>query len=101
MRTTQQIIDALRAEADMVFKPIYGETMKEAADMIEALVSDLKKANIIDICDLCTHGQKEVPCVDSDYTCDVCQFDCPCKKCRRNSEFEWHGVQNKEQNKED
>ena len=101
MKKAEQIIEELRLGADMVFNPIYKNTMKEAADTIEALLADLKKANVLDTCDICAHGQKEVPCVENDYTCDVCTCDCPCKNCRGNSGFEWRGVQSKEQTKEE
>ena len=96
MKTTQQIIDALRSEA-----PVARNTAKEAADTIEALLADLKKGTRVDCCEICAHGQKEPPCVESEFMCDVCAFDCQCKDCRGNSKFEWRGVQSKEQTKEE
>ena len=40
MRKTQEIIDALRVEAPMVFNALYGDTMKEAADRLEQLQTE-------------------------------------------------------------
>jgi hypothetical protein len=40
MRKTQEIIDALRVEAPMVFNTLYGDTMREAADRLEQLEAE-------------------------------------------------------------
>ena len=91
MRTTQQIIDALRSD-----DPVERETAKEAADTIEALLADL-----ICECEICARGQKDAPCYESDFTCNGCPFDCQCKDCKGQSKFKWRGVQSKEQTKEE
>ena len=99
MRKTQQIIDSLRAGASVVSDQLYGDTMKEAADIIEALVADLKKSNAGSLCDVCAHSRDNMPCADSDFMCEDCPYDCMCKNCRGDSEFEWRGVQNEKQHK--
>ena len=99
MRKTQQIIDSLRAGASVVSDQLYGYTMKEAADIIEALVADFKKAIASCTCDVCAHFRDNMPCMDSDIMCEDCPYDCMCKNCRGDSEFEWRGVQNEKQHK--
>ena len=101
MKKAELIINELRLGADMVFNPLYSETMKEAADTIEALLADLKKSNVVELCELCAHYRDDMPCVETDYMCNDCPFDCQCKDCKGQSKFKWRGVQNKEQTKEE
>lgn len=92
MRKPQEIIDALRAEAPMVFNTLYGDTMKEAADIIEAALADMKIASS-EICTVCVHGQPSQKCDDSDFSCSCCKHECACKNCKNDNLFEWRGVQ--------
>ena len=101
MRTPEKIIEELRIGADMVFNPIYKLTMKEAADTIEALLADLKKSNVVELCELCAHYRDDMPYVETDYMCSDCPYSCPCKNCKHNEGFVWRGVQSKEQTKEE
>ena len=70
--------------------------LDEAADIIEALVADLKQAAHCDTCDICAHSKQEPTCQCCeifDFECFRCEFDCVCKNCIESSKFEWRGVQ--------
>jgi hypothetical protein len=61
----------------------------------EAQYQEMKRACYIYDCYKCKHqkiGEKEVPCLDSDYSCETCKYDCPCKSCRKGSNWEWSGL---------
>jgi hypothetical protein len=93
--THEEVAAALRAAKSTRYRGLYDT----AADMIEALVADLRVAEHNTLCDLCVHGQDKMPCIESDVTCDACPHDCKCKKCRDSDLFEWRGVQKKKQPK--
>lgn len=52
----------------------------------DAAIADLKHG---DNCDICAH----TACVrDCDFECDTCTFDCKCRTCRDECNWEWRGI---------
>ena len=54
-------------------------------------VEMLKKYGIE--CAGCIHITKPTGCEESDYMCDSCGIQCPCKECRGNSNWQWEGLE--------
>lgn len=75
-----------------------GQLLCEAADAIETLQAELTSAvatmKDLDMgCLVCDHNHREAPCVGTDYGCyDGCPFECPCKGCKDDSKWTWHGM---------
>ena len=70
------------------------DLLEESAKAIETLETDFKRAieNLrwLDTdCLCCGHTQKATPCEDSDFLCGECEFECPCKDCKDNSNWTW------------
>ena len=88
-----EVVKALRASQTKSYRGLFDE----AADIIEALVADLKHTERCELCDLCVNGQTPPRCAetpgDCPGECGACTYDCPCKNCRNSELFEWRGVQ--------
>lgn len=57
---------------------------------LAAAVAELKELDTD--CLVCDHNHREAPCEGTDYGCyDGCPFECPCKGCKDNSKWTWHG----------
>ena len=82
----KELIDKLRSTQSVSKRAL----LDEAADVIEALLADLK--NIAYDCACCVHAGKTRPCENTDYMCVECPFECVCKTCRDNSNWEWRGI---------
>ena len=55
----------------------------------DAAVAELKELDVD--CLVCDHNHRTAPCEGTDYLCDDCPFECPCKGCKNNSKWAWHG----------
>lgn len=90
----EALIKALRSTGSRSKRKL----LDEAADTIEALLSDLQLANNTDGCATCAHNGVE--CVSDNCDCDSCKEPCPCKLCCTGGDnWEWRGVQRKEAEK--
>lgn len=63
----------------------------EDTQKVQLLMEQLKKAD--EGCKFCKHHTETPPCADQypDFICDGCTFDCICKNCVDNSNWEWCG----------
>lgn len=52
----------------------------------DAAIADLKHG---DNCDICAHTACDRDC---DFECDTCTFDCKCRTCRDECNWEWRGI---------
>lgn len=46
-------------------------------------------------CEFCKYAGGKMPCAEDSiaFSCDGCQYDCPCNDCRNNSKYEWCGAE--------
>lgn len=60
----------------------------------EALLADLKDAEIHGICSHCKYSKDEPnpPCEETDYDCMNCTVSCPCHECLDGSGWQWAGI---------
>lgn len=85
---TNEIIVGLRKLSNQGSQ--YRRTVcRQAADAVEAVLEDLKKADLE--CDFCAHSQEDAPCDAADCDCSICTENCVCKTCRDNCNWQWHG----------
>ena len=85
---TRDLIAALRSTKSRSKRAL----LDEAADTIEALITDLVRSESRVLCDFCTRSHTPAPCELADFDCSGCTHDCPCKDCVDGSKFEWRGV---------
>lgn len=66
-----------------------GRLRKENADLLKII------AELDDDCRHCANRRDDafMGCIVSDYICEYCKGDCPCKDCRDGSKFVLRGVQ--------
>lgn len=62
------------------------ELERERAALIDALIE------VDTECKFCTHHRKPVPCQEhpTGFICSECTYDCPCRTCQDNSNYEWN-----------
>lgn len=88
MNNVKDLIAALRGTPSRSKRLLH----QAAADTIEALLADLVRTEHCELCDLCVHGHGAALCLDTDFICDDCPYDCRCKGCRDSSKWEWRGI---------
>lgn len=81
--THKEVIAALRSAPSRSKRELFDT----AADMIERLVECLKLCDLD--CTFCKEGVTPAPCENSDFDCEACVADCPCRDCSYNSNWVW------------
>ena len=70
---------------------------KDAADLIERL--EKEKAELLEYvkkstkCEQCANNRPQCNAVD----CFLCVGDCPCKKCKHGSRWQWKGLEDNDE----